>query len=90
MPWLFCSVLQLGAATRLEGITPAAVVNLLNYVRVTEKKKETHRNQRQQEVQRDEELCANSASLPQWCSLKMTQTVLWKCIYFWEIIETIN
>ncbi|XP_030610259.1 5-taurinomethyluridine-[tRNA] synthase subunit MTO1, mitochondrial isoform X1 [Archocentrus centrarchus] len=54
----------LGAATRLEGITPAAVVNLLNYVRITEKNKETHRNQQPQK-EREQELCANSASLPQ-------------------------
>lgn len=31
-------VLQLGAATRLEGITPAAVVSLYNYVQFAEKK----------------------------------------------------
>uniref|UniRef100_A0A1A8CN80 Mitochondrial translation optimization 1 homolog n=1 Tax=Nothobranchius kadleci TaxID=1051664 RepID=A0A1A8CN80_NOTKA len=53
----------LGAATRLEGITPAAVVNLFNYVCFAEKRKKTsHGNQRRQKEGREEELCA---SLPQ-------------------------
>uniref|UniRef100_A0A1A7YF88 Mitochondrial translation optimization 1 homolog n=1 Tax=Iconisemion striatum TaxID=60296 RepID=A0A1A7YF88_9TELE len=53
----------LGAATRLEGITPAAVVTLFNYVNFTEKPKRTlHGNQQHQQEGREEELCA---SLPQ-------------------------
>lgn len=69
---LFCSILQLGAAARLEGITPAAVVSLLSYVHITKKNKETRRYQQKQKEEREEELCANSASLPQWLRLKLS------------------
>ncbi|KAM4524587.1 5-taurinomethyluridine-[tRNA] synthase subunit MTO1, mitochondrial isoform 1-T1 [Odontesthes bonariensis] len=56
----------LGSATRLEGITPAAVVTLFNYVQVTGRKKRvTHRNQQDQQEERGEELCERKASLPQ-------------------------
>ncbi|XP_074475281.1 5-taurinomethyluridine-[tRNA] synthase subunit MTO1, mitochondrial [Sebastes fasciatus] len=56
----------LGAATRLQGITPAAIVHLLNYVRqAARKERRTHRNQPDQKEERDEELCARKASLPQ-------------------------
>ncbi|XP_037553246.1 protein MTO1 homolog, mitochondrial, partial [Nematolebias whitei] len=48
----------LGAATRLEGVTPAAIVALLNYVLVKEKPKKTiQRNQQNQEEEREEDLC---------------------------------
>lgn len=61
-----CFILQLGAATRLQGITPAAIVHLLNYVRqAARKERRTHRNQPDQKEERDEELCARKASLPQ-------------------------
>uniref|UniRef100_A0A3P8STG6 Mitochondrial tRNA translation optimization 1 n=1 Tax=Amphiprion percula TaxID=161767 RepID=A0A3P8STG6_AMPPE len=56
----------LGAATRLEGITPAAIVNLLNYVNFNGKREKImHRNQTDQRDDREEELCARNASLPQ-------------------------
>ncbi|XP_039992163.1 protein MTO1 homolog, mitochondrial [Xiphias gladius] len=56
----------LGAATRLQGITPAAVVHLLRYVRHTgQKERRTHRNQPEYKEEREEELCARNASLPQ-------------------------
>uniref|UniRef100_UPI003AAA6225 protein MTO1 homolog, mitochondrial n=1 Tax=Centroberyx gerrardi TaxID=166262 RepID=UPI003AAA6225 len=58
----------LGAATRLQGITPAAIVHLLNYVRQTgQKEKRAHRNQlgQKEEREREEELCARNVSLPQ-------------------------
>ncbi|XP_023258251.1 protein MTO1 homolog, mitochondrial [Seriola lalandi dorsalis] len=56
----------LGAATRLQGITPAAVVNLLCYVRHTgQKERGTHRHQPDQKEEREEELCARNTSLPQ-------------------------
>ncbi|XP_019961220.2 protein MTO1 homolog, mitochondrial [Paralichthys olivaceus] len=56
----------LGSATRLQGITPAAVVNLLRYVRSTEQKeRRTNRNQPDQNEEREEEPCARNASLPQ-------------------------
>ncbi|XP_069547745.1 protein MTO1 homolog, mitochondrial [Brachyistius frenatus] len=56
----------LGAATRLEGVTPAAVVNLFNYVRFTgRKERKTHRKQVDQKEEIEEELCARNASLPQ-------------------------
>ncbi|KAF1373908.1 hypothetical protein PFLUV_G00243810 [Perca fluviatilis] len=56
----------LGAATRLQGITPAAIVHLLNYVRHTgQKERRTHRNQPHQKKAREEELCGRNAALPQ-------------------------
>lgn len=55
----------LGAATRLEGMTPAAVVNLLHYVRVMGRKKRTRSNQPDDKEEREEQLCATNASLPQ-------------------------
>ncbi|XP_035525524.1 protein MTO1 homolog, mitochondrial [Morone saxatilis] len=56
----------LGAATRLQGITPAAIVHLLHYVRyIGQKERQRHRNQPDQKEERKEELCASSASLPQ-------------------------
>ncbi|XP_038591954.1 protein MTO1 homolog, mitochondrial [Micropterus salmoides] len=56
----------LGAATRLQGITPAAIVHLLNYVRHTgQKERRTHRNRADQKEEGDEKLCARHASLPQ-------------------------
>ncbi|XP_008299527.1 5-taurinomethyluridine-[tRNA] synthase subunit MTO1, mitochondrial [Stegastes partitus] len=56
----------LGAATRLEGITPAAIVSLLNYVQFTGKReRRTNRNQPDQKEETEEELCARNASLPQ-------------------------
>ncbi|XP_040885279.1 protein MTO1 homolog, mitochondrial [Toxotes jaculatrix] len=56
----------LGAATRLQGITPAAVVNLLRYVCHTGlKERRPHRNQPDQKDEREEELNARNASLPQ-------------------------
>ncbi|XP_037611716.1 protein MTO1 homolog, mitochondrial [Sebastes umbrosus] len=56
----------LGAATRLQGITPAAIVHLLNYVRqAARKERRTHRNQPDQKEEKEEELCARNASLPQ-------------------------
>ncbi|KAM3591405.1 uncharacterized protein V6R79_001573 [Siganus canaliculatus] len=57
----------LGAATRLQGITPAAIVHLLHYVRHTDQKeKRALRNQSvQKQEEMEEELCAGNASLPQ-------------------------
>ncbi|XP_071395789.1 protein MTO1 homolog, mitochondrial [Centroberyx affinis] len=58
----------LGAATRLQGITPAAIVHLLNYVRQTgQKEKRAHRNQlgQKEKREREEEPCARNVSLPQ-------------------------
>lgn len=56
----------LGAATRLQGMTPAAIVHLLNYVRHTgPQKRRTHGNQSDQNEEREEELCPGNASLPQ-------------------------
>ncbi|CAK6970973.1 protein MTO1 homolog%2C mitochondrial [Scomber scombrus] len=52
----------LGAATRLQGMTPAAIVHLLNYVRHSGQKDRTHSNQKEET---EEELCAQNASLPQ-------------------------
>lgn len=61
-----CFILQLGAATRLQGITPAAIVHLLNYVHHTGKnERRTHRNQADQKEETEEELPARNASLPQ-------------------------
>ncbi|XP_017289113.1 protein MTO1 homolog, mitochondrial [Kryptolebias marmoratus] len=55
----------LGAATRLEGMTPAAIVALFNYVHFTEKQEKTmQRNQRNQKEDRDEDLCSTNVSLP--------------------------
>lgn len=56
-------IMQLGAATRLQGITPAAVVHLLNYVRHTgQKERRPHRYRTDQ--REDEELRARNTSLP--------------------------
>ncbi|XP_051272614.1 protein MTO1 homolog, mitochondrial [Dicentrarchus labrax] len=56
----------LGAATRLQGITPAAIVHLLHYVRcIGQKERQRHRSQPDQKEERKEDLCASSASLPQ-------------------------
>ncbi|XP_034717024.1 protein MTO1 homolog, mitochondrial [Etheostoma cragini] len=56
----------LGAATRLQGITPAAIVHLLNYVHYTgQKERRTQRNRPDQKKEREEELCARNAALPQ-------------------------
>ncbi|XP_027145414.1 5-taurinomethyluridine-[tRNA] synthase subunit MTO1, mitochondrial isoform X1 [Larimichthys crocea] len=53
----------LGAATRLQGITPAAVVHLLNYVRHTgQKERRPHRYRTDQ--REDEEPRARNTSLP--------------------------
>lgn len=53
----------LGAATRLQGITPAAIVHLLNYVRYSGQREARQKRDRKEE--REEELCARQASLPQ-------------------------
>lgn len=56
----------LGAATRLQGITPAAIVHLLHYVRYTvQKERRAHRNQTDQKEEREEDMCERNASLPQ-------------------------
>ncbi|XP_042363961.1 protein MTO1 homolog, mitochondrial [Plectropomus leopardus] len=56
----------LGAATRLQGITPAAIVHLLNYVCHThQKERRIRRNQQDQKEEREEPLCTRNASLPQ-------------------------
>ncbi|XP_059180822.1 protein MTO1 homolog, mitochondrial isoform X2 [Centropristis striata] len=56
----------LGAATRLQGITPAAIVHLLNYVRHRgQEERRTHRQQPEKREEREEELAARNASLPQ-------------------------
>ncbi|XP_041672448.1 protein MTO1 homolog, mitochondrial [Cheilinus undulatus] len=53
----------LGAATRLQGITPAAIVHLLNYVHhMKQTERRLHRNKPDQ---REEELCPSTATLPQ-------------------------
>ncbi|KAM9425586.1 5-taurinomethyluridine-[tRNA] synthase subunit MTO1, mitochondrial [Pholidichthys leucotaenia] len=48
----------LGAATRLEGITPAAIVSLLSYVHFKGKKKGMHSEKER------EDLCAHNTSVP--------------------------
>ncbi|XP_068438826.1 protein MTO1 homolog, mitochondrial [Clinocottus analis] len=53
----------LGAATRLQGITPAAVIHLFNYVRHTERR--THRNKPDLKEERKATLSARNASLLQ-------------------------
>lgn len=64
---IMCFILQLGAASRLQGITPAAVVNLLRYVHhMGQKDRVAHQNKHEQKEEREEELCARNASLPQW------------------------
>ncbi|XP_060884307.1 protein MTO1 homolog, mitochondrial [Labrus mixtus] len=57
----------LGAATRLQGITPATIVNLLNYVRHTKQKnRRSHTNKPDQREEREEEeQLERNASLPQ-------------------------
>ncbi|XP_041818178.1 protein MTO1 homolog, mitochondrial [Chelmon rostratus] len=56
----------LGAATRLQGITPAAIVNLLHYVHHTrQNERRMHRNQSHQKEKREEELCARKTSVLQ-------------------------
>nr|XP_020479013.1 protein MTO1 homolog, mitochondrial isoform X2 [Monopterus albus] len=56
----------LGAATRLQGITPAAIVNLLQYVYHTgQKERGPRRNKPDHKEDREEELCARNASIPQ-------------------------
>lgn len=58
--------LQLGAASRLQGITPAAVVHLLNYVRQTSQKdKRAKRKQPHQKDQSEEEGSVREASVTQ-------------------------
>lgn len=58
---------QLGAASRLQGITPAAVVHLLNYVRQTgQKERRAKREQSHQKEDSEEEPGAREASLTQW------------------------
>uniref|UniRef100_A0A665UH25 tRNA uridine 5-carboxymethylaminomethyl modification enzyme C-terminal subdomain domain-containing protein n=1 Tax=Echeneis naucrates TaxID=173247 RepID=A0A665UH25_ECHNA len=48
----------LGAASRLQGITPAAVINLLHYVKYTgQKERGIHRNQPNQKEQGEEQRC---------------------------------
>ncbi|KAF7659538.1 hypothetical protein LDENG_00296050 [Lucifuga dentata] len=55
----------LGAATRLQGITPAAVVHLLNYVRHTgRKERRTLRTQLDRKEETGEESHARNVSLP--------------------------
>lgn len=57
---------QLGAATRLEGVTPAAIVALYKYVNFTEKQeKMMQRNQQNQRAEREQGLCARNVSLLQ-------------------------
>lgn len=56
----------LGAVARLQGITPATVIQLFSYVYHTgQKERQVHRNQPHQKDDREEELCARNASLPQ-------------------------
>ncbi|XP_076008142.1 5-taurinomethyluridine-[tRNA] synthase subunit MTO1, mitochondrial [Genypterus blacodes] len=56
----------LGAATRLQGMTPAAILHLLRYVRQTERQeRRTHRTRPEQKEEREGELCARNVSLPQ-------------------------
>uniref|UniRef100_A0A673CR12 5-taurinomethyluridine-[tRNA] synthase subunit MTO1, mitochondrial n=1 Tax=Sphaeramia orbicularis TaxID=375764 RepID=A0A673CR12_9TELE len=53
----------LGAATRLPGVTPAAIVHLLNYVwHKGQKEKRAHKRQLHQKEDREEELSARNAS----------------------------
>lgn len=60
-------ILQLGAATRLQGITPAAIVHLLNYVRQTgQNERRTRRSQPRQKEDREEEPGTRKASLTRW------------------------
>lgn len=57
---------QLGAATRLEGITPAAIVSLYNHIQFAEKKERiTLRKQQDQKEEREQRLRARNASLSQ-------------------------
>ncbi|XP_061564592.1 protein MTO1 homolog, mitochondrial [Cololabis saira] len=54
----------LGAATRLEGITPAAIVSLYNYVQFAEKRERLiHRKHQNQKEERKRQLSARNASL---------------------------
>ncbi|XP_029954581.1 5-taurinomethyluridine-[tRNA] synthase subunit MTO1, mitochondrial isoform X1 [Salarias fasciatus] len=53
----------LGAATRLEGITPAAVVNLFNYVNFKEKN-DARTQKPNEKLEREEDLFARNAPLP--------------------------
>ncbi|XP_034415107.1 protein MTO1 homolog, mitochondrial [Cyclopterus lumpus] len=56
----------LGAATRLQGMTPAAIIHLFNYVRRTgQKERRSHRNKPDQREERKAEPAARNASLPQ-------------------------
>lgn len=58
--------LQLGAASRLQGITPAAVVHLLNYVRQTgQKERRAKRQQLHQTEESEEDPGVREASLTQ-------------------------
>ncbi|KAK5850807.1 hypothetical protein PBY51_001652 [Eleginops maclovinus] len=53
----------LGAATRLQGMTPAAIVHLLNYVRSAgQKERRTHRHRPDHKEEREEDVCAREAS----------------------------
>ncbi|XP_041829123.1 protein MTO1 homolog, mitochondrial [Melanotaenia boesemani] len=54
----------LGAATRLEGVTPAAVVSLFNYVYLTDRKERIMHRKQQDKKEEKEDLCAKNASLP--------------------------
>ncbi|XP_068160906.1 protein MTO1 homolog, mitochondrial [Antennarius striatus] len=55
----------LGAAIRLEGITPSAIVHLLHYVNNTrQKKRRTHRNQPDQKEKSEEEQYAGNTAFP--------------------------
>ncbi|XP_013884427.1 5-taurinomethyluridine-[tRNA] synthase subunit MTO1, mitochondrial [Austrofundulus limnaeus] len=55
----------LGAATRLEGMTPAAIQVLFQYVSIAEKQKEIMQRQQQNQSEDKEDLCARNVSLPQ-------------------------
>lgn len=56
----------LGAATRLQGMTPAAIVHLLNYVHHTgQNERRTRRNKPDRKEERKAEQSATNASLPQ-------------------------
>lgn len=60
----FCPVVQLGAASRLQGVTPAAIVYLLNYVRQTSQtEKRAKRKQSLQKKQSEEEESAGKVSV---------------------------
>uniref|UniRef100_A0A674NFR9 Mitochondrial tRNA translation optimization 1 n=1 Tax=Takifugu rubripes TaxID=31033 RepID=A0A674NFR9_TAKRU len=52
----------LGAATRLQGMTPAAIVHLLKYVKQTKKRAQRNRSDQREEI---EEPCERNASLTQ-------------------------